>query len=143
GRYPMPRTPYLIILVMAALILPACVPQVVSNTPLPSPEITTPLAPTALVTPAPRVLNICLGGEPNTLYPYGSPNSPARSVISAIFDGPIDIAEYDYKPIILEKIPNLKDGDVQISPIPVKAGDQVINANGDVAALSTGMKVRP
>lgn len=139
----MPRTPSLTIIFILVLALSACVPQAVSNTAIPTSDTQVPITPTVLATPAPRVLNICLGGEPNTLYPYGSPNSPARSVLSAIFDGPVDIAEYDYKPIILEKVPNLKDGDAQVSAVPVKAGDQIVNAADDVVSLSSGMKVRP
>ena len=94
-------------------------------------------------TPAPRSLNVCLGSEPNTLYPYGSPNSAARSVLSAIYDGPIDIVEYGYEPSILEKIPNINDGDAQVSSIPVKAGDQVVDVSGNLVLLAAGTKVRP
>ena len=135
------RTRYLIFLLIAALTLPACAPQVteipvVAETQTALPILSTP-------TPAPRSLTVCLGDEPNTLYPYGSPNSSARSVLSAIYDGPIDIVEYGYEPIILEKIPNIDDGDAQVSPIPVKAGDQVVDASGNVVSLALGMKVRP
>lgn len=140
----MTRNRYLIILLIIVLILPACAPTsratetpitVQTQTPVP------PLLPTP--TPAPRSLTVCLGDEPNTLYPYGNPNSSARSVLSAIYDGPIDIVEYGYKPVILEKIPNIADGDAQISPVPVKAGDQVADANGNIVSLSAGNKVRP
>jgi peptide/nickel transport system substrate-binding protein len=138
----MPRTHYFILLLIIALILPACAPQAATETPIISvTQTATPLLPTP--TPAPRSLKVCLGSEPNTLYPYGNPNSSARSVLSAIYDGPIDLVNYDYKPIILEKIPNLADGDAQISPIPVKAGDQVVDASGNVVSLATGVKVRP
>ena len=136
------RTRYLIFLLIAALTLPACAPPVteipvVAETQTPVPPILSTL------TPAPRSLTVCLGDEPNTLYPYGSPNSSARSVLSAIYDGPIDIVEYGYEPIILEKIPNIDDGDAQVSPIPVKAGDQIVDASGNVVSLALGMKVRP
>ena len=136
------RNRYLVILLMIALAVPACAPQVTNMPPIsPTPVETLP----PLVTPTlvPRTLNICLGGEPNTLYPYGSPNSPARSVLSAIYDGPLDTVEYGYEPIILEKIPNINDGDAQLAPIGVKAGDQVVNAEGNLVALSTGTRVRP
>jgi hypothetical protein len=33
--------------------------------------------------------------------------TPRRSVLSAIYDGPMDVVEYGYEPIILEKIPTL------------------------------------
>src|SRR5215510_5847185 len=117
------------------LVLSACAPQatevpVLSSTPTAS-------QPTPIVTPTPvsRSLNICLGEEPNTLYPYGSLNSAARSVLSAIYDGPMDVVEYGYEPIILEKIPNIDDGDAQVSPIAVGVGDQVVDASGNLVTL--------
>src|SRR5512138_2010318 len=137
------RTRYLIILLIATLIIPACAPTsratelpIISETP-------TALTPLPTPTPAPRSLAVCLGEEPNTLYPYGSPNSAARSVLSAIYDGPIDTVGYSYEPIILEKIPNINDGDAQVSSIPVKAGDQVVDVSGNLVLLAAGTKVRP
>src|SRR5919109_1039165 len=108
-----------IIFLILALILPACAPQVevtpfIANTPTPTPPVT--------ATPTTRSLTICLGEEPNTLYPYGNLNPAARSVLSAIYDGPMDVIEYRYEPIILEKIPSLEDGDAQVSPVSVSAG---------------------
>ncbi|MBN2115207.1 MAG: hypothetical protein JW730_01460 [Anaerolineales bacterium] len=122
-----------------ALTVLACGPEVtvtpfVTGTPgplLPSP------------TPETRSLTICLGVEPTTLYPYGSLNSAARSVLSAIYDGPIDAVEYEYEPIILEKIPDLEDGDAQVSPVTVNAGDEVVDSSGDLVLLNTGTIVRP
>jgi len=135
------RTRYLTFLLIIVLILPACAPQV-TEIPVIA-ETPTALPPLATPTPAPRSLTVCLGSEPNTLYPYGSPNSAARSVLSAIYDGPIDLVEYGYEPIILEKIPNINDGDAQVSPISVNAGDQVVDASGNVVLLAAGVKVRP
>ena len=135
------RTRYLIFLLIISLVLPACAPQVTEIPVIP--ETPTALPPLATPTPAPRSLTVCLGSEPNTLYPYGNPNSAARSVLSALYDGPIDLVEYGYEPIIIEKIPNINDGDAQVSPISVKAGDQVVDASGNVVLLATGVKVRP
>lgn len=134
----------LLTLVILTLSMPACAPQV-KVTPFiaetPTPASLTPVSVSA--TPATRSLKICLGEEPNTLYPYGNLNSAARSVLSAIYDGPMDAKEYGYEPIILEKIPSLDDGDAQVSPVSVNAGSQVVDSNGDVVLLSTGTKVRP
>jgi peptide/nickel transport system substrate-binding protein len=96
-----------------------------------------------LPTPSIRSLRVCLGEEPNTLYPLGNLNAAARSVLSAIYDGPMDVVEYGYEAIILEKIPSLEDGDAQISPVNVSAGSEVVDTNGDVVLLSTGTRVRP
>jgi peptide/nickel transport system substrate-binding protein len=88
-------------------------------------------------------LTICLGEEPSTLYPYGSLNAAARSVLSAVYDGPIDVVDYGYEPVILEKVPSLDDGDAQVAPVNVQAGDQVVDADGNVVMLTTGTRVRP
>jgi peptide/nickel transport system substrate-binding protein len=137
-------TKALITLIVLTLILPACAPQVteapfVAETPTPVSLTPVSVSPT----PTTRSLKICLGEEPNTLYPYGNLNSAARSVLSAIYDGPMDVKEYGYEPIILEKIPSLDDGDAQVSPVSVNAGSQVVDSSGDVVLLSTGTQVRP
>jgi len=131
----------LISLFVLALILPACAPQVpvtpfVARTATPATFIPSP-------TPATRSLTICLGEEPTTLYPYGNLNSAARSVLSALYDGPMDVVEYGYEPIILEKIPSLEDGDAQVGPVTVNAGSEVVDSSGNVVLLNTGVEVRP
>ncbi len=133
-------TKALIPFLLLALILPACAP-----TPVVTPFVANTPTPTPLATPTPvvRSLRVCLGEEPNTLYPYGNLNSAARSVLSAIYDGPMDVVEYNYEPIILEKIPTLEDGDAQISPISVTAGTEVVDTAGNVVLLDTGTRIRP
>jgi len=123
-----------------SLILSACAPQVTEIPVIPE---TPTLPPLLTPTPAPRSLTVCLGEEPNTLYPYGNLNAAARSVLSAIYDGPVDVVEYGYEPIILEKVPNIEDGDAQVSQITVRAGDEVVDSSGNLVLLDTGVKVRP
>ncbi|HEY5983950.1 MAG TPA: ABC transporter substrate-binding protein [Anaerolineales bacterium] len=108
----------------------------------PTPEVvaTVPSAPTPETS---RSLTICLGEEPNTLYPLGSLNSAARSVLAAIDDGPIDTLSYDYQPVILTKLPSLADGDAQIVSADVQSGDTVVDIDGNVVLLAAGVKVRP
>jgi len=132
----------IISIVLMLLIVSSCAPRetdipVLAGTP------TLAAAPPATPTVATRALNVCLGEEPNTLYPYGSLNAAARSVLSAMFDGPIDVNEYEYEPIILEKIPDLEDGDAQVSPVTVRAGERVVDAAGNVVLLASGTKLRP
>ncbi len=130
-----------IYLVLAAL-LTACAPQVTVTPFIPAtPTITPPVVPTP--TPATRSLNICLGEEPTTLYPHGSLNAAARSVLSALYDGPMDVVNYVYEPVILEKIPSLEDGDAQVNPVTVTAGSEVIDSSGNVVLLATGTRIRP
>ncbi|MEO7841387.1 MAG: ABC transporter substrate-binding protein, partial [Anaerolineales bacterium] len=123
------------------LIISACTPQLTEIPVIP--QTPTVSAPLITPTPAPRSLTVCLGEEPNTLYPYGNLNSAARSVLSALYDGPMDVVEYGYEPIILEKIPNLDDGDAQVSPITVSAGDQVVDSSGNLVTLDSGIRIRP
>lgn len=92
---------------------------------------------------APHNLTVCLGAEPNTLYPFGAPNAAARSVLAAIYDGPIDTVGYEYQPVILAQLPSLANGDAQIVSTPVQAGAQIVDANGNVVLLAQGVRVRP
>lgn len=132
----------LAVLFILTLTLSACAPQETEVPVVPQVPTDTP-APLFTPTPAPRILNICLGDEPNTLYPYGGPNSAARSVLSAIFDGPMDVVEYGYEPVILENIPTLEDRNAQIAPATVRAGSRVVAFDGSLATLAAGTKVRP
>jgi len=134
-------------LVVFAVFLSACQPQpATEKTPTPvgateavpaSPE------PTATSSSAPRILTVCLGQEPNSLYPFDNLNAAARSVFSAIYDGPIDVFTNGYQAVILETIPSLKNGDMQVNSVSVKRGDQVIDVNGKRVTLDAGATVLP
>lgn len=139
----MPRTHYPFFLLLVALVLSACAPQGTGTSVIPQSPTETSLPPLPTPTPDPRSLTVCLGEEPNTLYPYGSPNSAARSVMSAIFDGPMDVVGYGYKPVILEKIPSLVEGDADITNISVSNGDRVVDSDGNLVSLGAGDRVRP
>ena len=91
----------------------------------------------------PRGLTVCLGQEPNTLYPFGTLNSAARSVLGAIYDGPIDVFTNGYQAVILEKIPTIENGEAQLAPAAVKRGDPVVDAHGNFAILDFGLDVLP
>ncbi len=129
-------------LILMLFIVTACsFTQAQTETP-PIPTVTLiPATPT--VAPISRTLNICLGQEPNTLYPYGGPNAAARSVLAAVNDGPIDTIGYDYQAVILTQLPSIENGDVEIVSTPVQAGGQVVDANGNLVALKEGVRVRP
>lgn len=94
-------------------------------------------------TPQPTTLTVCTGQEPNTLYPYGSPNTAARNVLAALYDGPIDHFASGNVPVILETIPSLQNGDAQLVSVSVKRGDLVVDANGNVSVLDFGLPVYP
>jgi peptide/nickel transport system substrate-binding protein len=134
---------------MLAFLLFAC------NAPIPNLEAPQPVevTPAAQETPTPEMpaapqpevkyFNICLGQEPNTLYPYANPNQAARSVLAAIYDGPIDIFLNGYQPVILETIPSLANGDAQIVPVTVTRGDLIVNTADQVVLLDAGVEFFP
>jgi peptide/nickel transport system substrate-binding protein len=84
-----------------------------------------------------------LGEEPNTLYPLGGPNAAARSVLDAVYDGPIDVVSYNYQPVILERVPSIGTGDALLEATPVQVGDLIVDADGNLSFLDTGLRVRP
>ena len=94
----------------------------------------------------PRTLVICQGQEPDTLYQYGGNMLAAVNVLEALRDGPvngIDNNSFGYQAVILEKLPNLADGDAVIQLATVAAGDTVIDSVGEIVELGEGVVVRP
>ncbi|OGN75743.1 MAG: hypothetical protein A2X25_02970 [Chloroflexi bacterium GWB2_49_20] len=122
-------------------LLSACA----AKSPVPAPPEPTPTRQAAL-TPTPvtqKTLTICLGQEPASLYPYGTLNASARSVLAAIYDGPIDSNSYGYQAVILQKLPSLEDGDALLETVTVKAGDEVVAADDLPVTLAAGARLRP
>lgn len=135
----------LLIALTLSLALSACgsLPFGGEEQPTVSPSPAATLPPEATATPAPRTLTVCLGEEPNTLYPYAGPNTAARSVLAAVYDGPIDQVGYEYQPVILTQLPSLENGDAQINAVPVTLGSEILNSDGELVQLTNGTKVRP
>jgi peptide/nickel transport system substrate-binding protein len=131
------------ILVLGFLFSSCSLPETPTTTPVTDiPMVVTPSpepAPTA--TALPRTLVVCLGQEPNSLYPFGTLNMAARSVLGAIYDGPIDTFTNGYQAVILEKIPSLENGDAQLAPVTVKRGDSIVDATGNLSVLDVGVTV--
>ena len=129
-------------LILIIFIISACsITRAPTETPPPATVTPQPVPPTA--TPLPRSLTVCLGQEPDTLYPLGNPNAAARSVLAAVNDGPIDMVGYDYQPVIITQIPSIENGDAEIVRTAVQAGDQVVDADGNLTTLKQGLRVRP
>jgi peptide/nickel transport system substrate-binding protein len=139
---PIPRK--FLAFILLAFLFSACQFPMGSTPTTLTPTVEIPPTPLPTETPVPpRTLNVCLGEEPNTLYPLGEPNAAARSVLEAIYDGPMDVVDYNYQPTILKNIPTIVGGDALIDSVPVKEGDLIIDADGNLATLETGMKVLP
>ena len=90
-----------------------------------------------------RTLTICLGYEPDSLYPYAASSQAAKDVLQAIYDGPVDELDGQAVPVILTSIPNLENGGVVYEPVSVTAGDMVVDSSGDAVSLQAGTKVFP
>lgn len=145
------RNPFLILLVFALLVsacglwpMPSTPPDATATSDVLAPVDATPIPvqpPTA--TPVPRVLTVCLGQEPNSLYPFDVLNTAARSVLEAVYDGPIDTFTNGYQPVILERIPSMQNGDAELNPVTVKRGDMVVDAAGNLVSLDFGVSVLP
>ncbi len=125
---------------LAAVLLTSCS----GGKTTPTEQLTQP-EPTATATalPEPKRLVVCLGEEPQSLYLYGSSSQATWSVLEAIYDGPIDVQNYEQVPVILEELPTLENGGVALGSVAVTQGDRVANIEGDVVALQKGVKVFP
>ena len=134
-------------IVLIVLPLSACQPERDDVTPTATASQPSPIKPATVSTPTPapeqRALTICLGQEPNTLYPYDAPNDAALSVLSAIYDSPLDNLSYTYQPGILQKTPSLEDGDARLEAVVVSAGDKIVDVDGNLVTLEEGMRVYP
>ena len=83
-------------------------------------------SPTATLLPAPdRLLTICLGREPASLFYYDAASTAARDVLAAIYDGPVDIQSYKEAPVILQNLPSLENDGARLQPVEVKVGDLI------------------
>ena len=105
------------------------------------PTVTTiPPTPTAI----PKNLTVCVGQEPSSLFVYsGSYSQSMWSILEAVYDGPVDYLNYQYVPVILEKLPDLAVGDASLLPIEVKEGMDIVDADGNLMTLQKGIKYIP
>ena len=138
------------LILFISLALVACQAKPPAAAPAQAPSATRPPALTSIPSPVPatpvpasRTLVVCLGQEPTSLYVYGSAARDMWNVLEAIYDGPIDTRNFIPSPVILEKLPNLADGSAAIQPVTVQAGDEMVDASGNLASLARGVKYLP
>ena len=91
----------------------------------------------------PTELTICMRSEPDSLYLYGLDSQSAGDILSLIAEGPRTQTDGTPDPAILQSIPNFDDGSALLTPVSVRAGDQVVNAYGQLIALQAGARVFP
>jgi peptide/nickel transport system substrate-binding protein len=95
------------------------------------------------LSPPSRLLTICLGHEPSSLFYYDAASTAAQDILAAVYDGPVDIENYTEHAVILEKLPALIDGDARLQPVQVNAGDLIVDSSGNPVNLATGVVYRP
>ncbi len=137
---------YLLLVVL--LLVTACTPTP-NPTVSPDTETSIPtetLSPTAVPSPTPvppRVLTVCMGSEPASLFAYADGSVAARTVRQAIYDGPVDWLGYSPTPVILQEIPTTDNGGVTAEAIEVQAGGLIITAAGELRPLENGVSYYP
>ena len=122
----------------ATLTLPEVTPSAIAleDTDEPTERATSPHHPE-------DTLIVCLGLEPESLYPFSTPSQAAHQVWEAIYDGPIDSRSYAFQEVILTKLPSLANGDASIASITVQQGTRIVDADGHLTRLIPGTRVRP
>jgi peptide/nickel transport system substrate-binding protein len=107
-------------------------PVVVSTATLSQP---TQLPPTPTLTPEPpKVLNICLAEDPDSLFRYeGRDSLSKQSVFSALYD--VDV--------LFETQPTYANGQARKTAVDVKPGMNVLDGNGKLAVLKEGSLIHP
>jgi peptide/nickel transport system substrate-binding protein len=143
------------VFISVASLLVACTPQTITPTIHPAPITTaaslepdshnnpTPAAPTPTLGQAERLLAICSGTEPASLFPYGASSATTRSIQQALYDGPFDQVAFNLEPVILGQIPSLENGEAFFEPVQVSPGDVIIDNDGNLVNLGVGISYRP
>ncbi len=121
----------------------ACRAELPDALALPDPEgvISTP---TPLPSPVPeRVLSICLGQEPRSLFIYGDLSASARIIRQALNDDPVDQVNFQSTPVLLKELPSQGNGLVKKITAEVYPGDKLVDAKGNITYLASGVEFRP
>jgi peptide/nickel transport system substrate-binding protein len=79
------------------------------------------------------------GQEPDTLYLYGGSSLAATHIQNSLYDGPIDNRDYDYQPVIVEKLPRVEDedGSAELALVAVEPGEAYVELeSGEVVSAT-------
>jgi len=97
--------------------------------------------PTATEVP-PQVLNVCMAEEPAGLYRYdGNENLAKKSVFAAIYVDLLETNPETNQSLFFESIPTEENGGIVIQAVPIKVGQPVLDATGNVVYLAEGTKI--
>lgn len=92
--------------------------------------------------PFTKDLVICLGEEPDSLYPHGRLSRSELAVLQAVYENDFTHLTYEYQAHGLEKLPDFADEDAWVEEVTVNEGDKVVNAEGAVVVLVPGEVVQ-
>jgi peptide/nickel transport system substrate-binding protein len=99
---------------------------------------------TPLPSPVPeKVLSICLGEEPRSLFLYGDQSTSARIIRQAIYDWVVIDPALGAVSALIEEIPSQENGLVSVSPVEVFPGDRIVDHLGNLTILANGIQYRP
>ncbi len=132
-----------VFLLLSSCNLPSPTPNVEITSAAPPVQTSTPET-TSVPTPPPlRVLTVCLGQEPASLFIYADSSTAARSVRQAIYDGPADQRGFEVQPVILESLPSLANGGASLEATQVVSNTLVAASDGRLASLGEGVAYLP
>lgn len=129
---------FIVVLALVVIILGACRAPDEVDVPL---TIDGSKASTSIVEPTPepppaKTLFVCLKREPESLYIYNSlyfggvSGGEANAVLQAVYDGPIDVIDYQPEAVILDGLPDLARGeDARLEEVAVHSGELYYNPN--------------
>ncbi|MBW6466149.1 MAG: hypothetical protein K0B06_06570 [Brevefilum sp.] len=134
------------VILLAVFLLSAC--NAVVDDPLveqPIPTETSQVIPSPTPTEHPPVvLNVCTTGLPETLFPYSGGNSPAKErILSLLYPQLLDPDNALFTSQVLDKLPSQSDGGLRLEPVPIRRGQTVVNARGELVSAIEGVWVRP
>lgn len=129
-----------VVVLTAGCSSPESEAQLIPPSPTPVPQPT----PARSAAPEPvRVISVCLGEEPDSLFLYQGNSTAAQIIRQAIYDGPVDSVNYRSRPVILDRLPSLENGDVFFQTVQVLPGEPIVNAAGQLTRLVKGTRYRP
>jgi len=137
-----------LLLLLLLFLIAACAPQQPTET-LPSPSETPVRVPSAEPTPTatttpPKTLTVCTAQLPGSLFPYDGSQIPIkRNLLSILYEGAIKTVNGSASSEILQRVPSLANGDLRLEPVPIQRGQTVVDAEGSLAVLKPGLRVRP
>jgi peptide/nickel transport system substrate-binding protein len=108
-----------------------------ADKPMPAEEVTA-----SGETAGSKDLVVCMVGEPESLYLYGSGMYVTQNAQHAIYESLFTQRAYSYQAQGLAKLPSLADGDAAITVVEVRAGDRVVDASGQAVVLADGATLR-